>query len=210
MRYFRPFLVLVFVALFACTGPKLAVNQASSTLDGEPDADEIAVMAVILDAAYAHAAHGWVLVGARTATFECNPPANIGIDIGGCSGMRVASEKPEERLAMVGAEIPEVSTELTADLLRKSQRSTVLSRALPVPIQQVVWAPGIATDFKFSGNPRFAAYFSRVGFDSARAKALIYFGTLNWTDRSKSLGQYLYLEKQKGAWVIKAHVKVWD
>jgi hypothetical protein len=210
MRYPRLCFFLLFVMLLASTGVRPAVAQAPSPSAGEPDSDEIAVMAVILDAAYAHAAQGWVLVGARTATFECNPPANIGMDIGGCSGMRDATESPEERLATVRVEIPDVSTEIAADLLRKSRGSVVLSRVIPVPIQQVVWAPGIAVDFKFSGNPTFAAYFSRVGFDSGRAKALIYLGTMNWTDRSKSLGQYLYLEKQMGAWVIKTHVKVWD
>ncbi len=84
-----------------------------------------------------------------------------------------------------------------------------MSGPLPIPVKQVMYAPGTKTDLKYDGAPSFAAYFSRVGFDFARAKALIYLGTINWTDRSKSMGQYLYLEKQEGTWTIKDHAKVW-
>ncbi len=210
MRYRRILLVLLFIALCACKGPTSAVNQTTSTSAGQPDSDEIAVMAAVLDDVYARVAVGWVLVCARTATFECNPPAMTGVDVGGCSGMRGAAESPEQRLAMVRRRIPEVSAEIATDLLRKSRGSVVLPDALPVPVQQILWAPGMTTDFKFKEDPAFAACFSRVGFDSARAKALIYLTMMNWTDRSKSFGQYSYLEKQKGAWVIRENVKVWE
>jgi hypothetical protein len=37
----------------------------------------------------------------------------------------------------------------------------------------------------------------------------MYLATMNWTDRSKSMGQYLYLEKENARWVIKGHAQVW-
>jgi hypothetical protein len=209
MRYCKLLPILLPITLLVSMGPLRADAQVPPPSQDVPDADEIAVMASVLEAAYAHAAPGWVMVGARTATFDCNPSANIGVDVGGCSGMRVSTETVEERLGAVRQGIPEVSAKLVADLLRKSQHSVELSRPLPVRVKQVLWAPGAAADFNTSGNPTFAAYFSRVGFDAPRAKALIYLGTMNWTDRSKSIGQSLYLEKQKGSWVIKAHAKVW-
>jgi hypothetical protein len=53
-------------------GPLRIGAQIPSVAKEMPDAEEIAVMAAALEAAYAHATPGWVLVGARTATFECN------------------------------------------------------------------------------------------------------------------------------------------
>jgi hypothetical protein len=206
MTALRSRLLLLPLTLVVALGPLQLSAQIPTP---SPDADEIVVMATALEAAYVGAAPGWVMVGARTATFECNPSANIGVDVEGCSGMRVSTEDPEERLRAVRETLPEVSAELVADLLRKSQRSVVLSRSLPTQVKQVLWAPGIAADFTSQGNPTFAAYFSRVGFDGSRTKALMYLGTMNWTDRSKSMGQYLYLEKRQGHWEIKSHAKVW-
>ena len=123
--------------------------------------------------------------------------------------MRVVTETPEERLRTVRHDIPQTSSELADDLLAKSRQSVVLTRPLPVRIDQVLWSPSLEGDFKFKGDPTFAAYFSRGGFNRTRTTALIYLGTMNWTDQSKSMGQYLYLEKEKNNWVIKAHSKVW-
>jgi len=208
MKLHRAIPFFLFITLFACAGTRH--GQAPSTPASELDSDEIAVMAVVLDAAYAHATPGWVMVATRTATFKCNPPSNIGLDVGGCDGMRDVTETAEERLAKVRKEIPGVPTDSVADLIRKSQESTILPGPLPVPVKQVMHSPDKRTDWKFGRNPSFAAYFSRVGFDSVRARALIYLGTISWTDQSKSMGQYLYLEKQEGAWTIKDHVRVWE
>ena len=92
MRYYRTLLVLLILALLGFLWPLPAATQTPSAATVEPDSDEIAVMTVVLDAAHAFASPGWVLVSARTATFECSPPADIGINIGGCSGMRAATE----------------------------------------------------------------------------------------------------------------------
>lgn len=218
MRY-RPVITVALLTFSAAALPTArVVAQGCTPGQDVADADEIAVMGTVLEAAYAHAAQGWVGVGARTATFECNPSANIGIDVGGCSGMRVSTETPEQRLRAVRNAMPEVPAELAADLLEKSQCSALLSRLLPAHVQQDLWAPeDIAAEFKAQGNPTFkaqgnptfAAYFSRPGFDGRRTKALIYLATMNWTDRSKSMGQYLYLEKEDENWVVKGHAQVW-
>lgn len=209
MKFYRLiFFFLLATLLFSWTWPRY-IAQASPESASKLDSDEIAVMAVVLDAAYALASPGWVMLASRTATFKCNPPSNIGLDVGGCNGMRDASETAEERLALVRKEMPVVSAELATDLIRKSRESSILSGPLPIPVQQVMYAPDSKTDLKFYGTPAFVAYFSRVGLDSERVKALIYVGTINWTDRSKSMGQYLYLEKLKGVWTIKDHTKVW-
>ncbi len=199
----------VTAAVFLCFCGQPMRAQAAAAQDGLT-LDEIAVMAAVVQAAYDHATPGWVLIGARTATFECNPPADIGIDVGGCSGMRVASETPKSRLATVRAEISELTDDLVADVFRKNTHSTILERPLPIKVPQILWAPGLAfTPEQPEGNPTFAAYLSRPGLDHAGTRALIYLGTMNWTDRSKSMGQYVYLEKVGSAWVVKAHAQVW-
>lgn len=201
------FFLLVFL-LFACAEIRY-IGQAQSKPASKLDPDEIAVMAVVLEYTYAHATPGWVMVAKHTATFKCNPASDIGLDVGGCNGMRDANETAEERLAKVSKKIPGVSTDMADSLIRKSQESSILPGPLPVPVRQVLYAPGSKSDIKFGGEPTFAAYFSRVGFDSLRSKALIYLGTVNWAIRSKSIGQYLYLEKHDGVWTIKDHAKVW-
>jgi hypothetical protein len=207
MRFYR---MIFFFLLILCTLYELScITQASELPVNEPDPDEIAIMAAVLDSVYSHVSNGWVMVSSQTATFKCNPPSKIGLEIGGCNGMRFATETAEERLAMVSKEISMVTSEITADLINRNRESSVLSDPLPIPVQQFLYAPGAKSELKYRGNPTFSAYFSRAGFDSTRAKALIYLGIISWTDKLKSLGQYLYLEKQEGTWKIKARAKVW-
>lgn len=208
MRLILLFLLAAFAAAPAIRGIQgAALSQPSSN---ELDSDEILVLTAVLEAAYTPIGRGWVLVAGRTTTYACNPPAKTGLDVDGCSGMRVSGETPDERLAAVRSVLPEISAEMGADLLKKSQVPAVLSQPLPTDVPQVVWAPGLKGDFKFSGDPAFAAYMSRVGFDRRREKALVYLGTLNWTDRGKSIGQYLLVTKQGNRWRVSGHTKVWD
>jgi len=48
---------------------------------------------------------------------------------------------------------------------------------------------------------------SRVGFDAAKTKALVYFG--NPTSATSGKGGYLLLEKKAGAWAIKRDIWMW-
>lgn len=205
-----PMLLFVLVILTAMAPPAVDSAQPSPSSAQEPEAEEYEVMAAVLSAAYSPNSTGWVMLAARTATFECNPSAPIGFDNGGCSGMRDESMSPEEVLVAVREAIPGVSAELAADLLGKSHRSVTLSRTLGVPIPQALYAPDRPSEKKYGGSPAFAAYFSRVGFDTRRLKALVYLGTVNWTDQAKSVGQYLYLEKHDRIWAVKDHLKIWD
>jgi hypothetical protein len=198
-------LVLLMRGTPPAPGRALLAQDSTDALESE----EITVLASVLEAAYAPFGKGWVMVGGRTTTFACNPPAQTGLDVGGCSGMRVADETAEHRLAAVRAELPAVSAEMAANLVQKSSLSVVLPERLPTEIPQVMWAPGLKTELKFQGNPVFAAYMSRVGFDHERSKGLVYLGTMNWTDRSKSMGQYLLVSRQRTKWVVTDHAKVW-
>lgn len=201
---------LAFGALAALTLVRFGLGASADAVAAHLDRDEIAVMAAALKAAYAASTDGWVLVGARTATFACNPPEDIGLKIGGCSGMRMETETPAKRLQTVHRDIPQVTPEIVADFLEKNQRSTTITEPLPVPIPQTIWAPGSPLAGGHSNNPVFAAYFSRVGFNRDRTNALLYFATVSWTDARQSVGQYLYLERAAGSWVVKGHSSVWQ
>src|SRR5690348_1668936 len=101
-------------ASIACAAVLAAASSLALAKKAPEDAitpAEIPVMAAALDAAYTFASPGWVMLAARTATFACNPSANIGMEMGGCSGMRAADETAAQRLATVRQDIPAVTKE---------------------------------------------------------------------------------------------------
>ncbi len=202
--------LLALILLATQASPAADPSQVAVASAPAPDVDELAVMTAVLDLAWRPGSRGWVMLVAHTATFECNPPPPIGFAIGGCAGMRVAGQAAEEALALVRGAMPQVSVELTRDLLGKSRRSVTLSQTLKLPIRQSLWAPDMLAATQPEGDPDFAVYFSRVGLDAKRLRALVYLGTIHWTDQTKSVGQYLYLEKHGGTWVVKDHFKVWE
>lgn len=185
----RPALVLGIAIAVLLAGPGHGAQPNENA--GSLGQDEIAVMAAVLDAAYAGTTYGWVMVARRTATFACNPPENNGLTIGGCNGMRFASESAEQRLNAVRKAIPEISKALATDLLEKSQHPVVITKSLPCAVPQSLWSPGDELRPERLLNPVFAAYFSRVGFNPRHTQALVYLATINWMDSSRSVGQYV-------------------
>ena len=175
---------------------------------GGLSANESDVMAATLDAAYAPFRAGWVLVDARTATFKCEPGTKRFLDVGGCSGMLGAGETPEQRLRAVQQEIPEVTSDIASDLIGKTQSAEAVG-PLPTSVPHALWSPGLEFPSTFHGNPVFAASLSRPGFDARGRHALIYLATLNWTDGSKSMGQYVFLTQRNGKWSTTGHALVW-
>jgi hypothetical protein len=171
--------------------------------------DEYAVLGAVLERVHMRSSKQWVLVASSTATFACNPPVENGASLGGCSGMRIADESPEQRLSSVRSAIPKVSAQLAADFLMKNQQSVILSRALPASVRQWLWMPGTNGASPFAGDQELAFYPSRVGFNAAHTEALAYCGVMHQTDISKSVGRYFYLKEARGHWVIVGQTDVW-
>jgi hypothetical protein len=182
-------------------------NASAAALSGDGlDYEEVAAISAI-SAELARGDPGWFMVSAQSSTFQCNPPADTGFNIGGCSGMRTAGQDPKDVLSAVRAAIPAVTPDMASDLFRKSQKSARLPSKLPTELSHVINAP----DAKLPpGAPSFAVYPSRVGFNETRDKALVYLGVVHWTNKFKSLGHYLYLEKVNGSWTEKGRYRVWD
>jgi hypothetical protein len=192
-----------FLAGIVLALPVAAANEANTT------AEELRVYGALLESASTTAPKTWILVGAQTATFECDPPAPIGLDVGGCTGMRVAPETATERLNKVVRDLPQVTAEMRADLALKSQASQPLVGRIPTALTYVLASPQAPLPDTVDGNPEFALYVSRVGFSDDGTRALVYMGTMNWSDASKSMGQYVLLVKHEAEWRVTGHSLVW-
>ena len=182
---------------------KAGQSKASTTAAQDSD-----VMAAMIEAAYEPFKSGWVLLDAHAATFACRPTTRRIIDVGGCSGMLGDGETPEQRLDAVKRDVPQVTREILSDLLAKGAQATD-TPPLSTSVPHAMWAPGLDFPSTVRGNPVFAATLSRPGFDARREHALVYIATMNWTDRSKSMGQYVFLERPAGKWVPTGHSLVW-
>ena len=199
--------LIITAALLVCfSGHGLAGTPAASRLSDT----EYAVLAAVLGQESKSLSSGWVMLAPLTATFECNPPAHNGLSFGPCGGMRTQDQTPEEVLRRVQAAIPLVSSELTADLLRKGQQSDPITRTLPIPVKQFVVDLSGASKPPYKGNPALAFYPSRVGLNSEGNRALVYVGVISWADAAQSVGKFLYLEKTDSRWTIKGDLKVWS
>jgi hypothetical protein len=199
-------LVTVLALLVCFSGHGLAQTPAASSISDI----EYEVLAAVLAQELNSPSPGWVMLAPFTATFECNPPAHNGLSFGPCGGMRTQDQTPEEVLLRVQAAIPLVSSDLTADLLRKSQQSAPITRTLPIPVKQFVVDLSGATKPPYPGSPDLAFYPSRVGLNSEHNRALVYAGVISWADKAHSVGKFLYLEKTDSQWTIKGDLRVWS
>ncbi len=198
---------LTSIALVVClSGYSFGQNSPVGSIDDS----EYEVLAAVLAQEISSPSQGWVMLAPFTATFECNPPAHNGLAFGPCGGMRTPDQTPEEMLSKVKAGIPAVSEDLTADLLRKSQQSVPITRTLPFPVKQFLVDLTGRTKPAYPGNPDLGFFPSRVGLNAERNRALCYTGVINWTDSSRSVGDFLYLEKVDSQWVIKGKLRVWS
>jgi len=203
-------LILAILLIFLL---KFSLAQASDgipALQNLEDEEYRVVAAVVAQVHLSHSPH-WFILADRTTSFECNPPANTGLAIGGCSGMRTVNQEPHEVLQIVISSIKGVTNNLTSDLEAKARTSVPVEKTLPLNIRQVIWGSSSGKSFpRELGNPDFALYHSRVGFNKQKTRALVDVATISWIDSSRSLGEYVYLEKMKKDWQVKGRMKLWS
>jgi len=198
--------IIISMLVFCLPGHGLAQTSAAGPIGDT----EYQVLAAVIAQELKSPSTGWVMLAPLTATFECNPPAHNGLSFGPCGGMRTQDQTPEKVLLRVQAAIPLVSSDLTADFLRKTQQSAAITRTLPISVKQFVVDLSGATKPPYPGHPALAFYPSRVGLNAKRNRALVYAGVINWADATHSVGKFLYLEKADNRWTIKGNLKVWS
>ncbi len=205
------FRFLVVVAL-----PIVLAGLAFASSEGENatqvlDDDELAVLAAAVQQIHLSDTPRWFMLADHTISFACESGKAAGFLLGDCSGMRTHDQTPNEVLAWVRERIPSVTRELTDDLGKCAGNAVQINRSLPLAVRQVIWGPTSTTAFPEGlGSPDFALYPSRVGFNSGRTAALVYLGVMNWTDTSKSFGEYVYLVKTEGRWTTKGRARTWQ
>ncbi|HAM50435.1 MAG TPA: hypothetical protein DCP92_06960 [Nitrospiraceae bacterium] len=173
--------------------------------------EEYEVWAAVVEQVHLPKVPRWFMVCDRTVTFECSSAKSTGFEIAGCSGMRTINETEDDRLRWVKSKIPEITDDVVLDLQKKSRSIAKITKTLPLAVKQVLWGPSSNIQFpKDSGNPDFAAYPSRVGFDKGQTHALVYMGVASWLDVNRSFGEYLYLSRENNRWLVKNRARVWS
>ncbi|MGN6481284.1 hypothetical protein [Luteibacter sp.] len=179
----------------------VAAPMAYVTPGNAISADGYAVAAAVLRSAYPAEATKIVLLGTHTATFACNPAADVGIVIGGCSGMSRVDVAQDDLLDWIQGQLPGVDDELRQRLVAEAQVSSVIDRRLPTDIPQ--YAPAAPGNAPVTGDPEFAFYMSRPAISRDGKRALIYVGLIFWKNHTVgSHGSYYYLEKRE-QWTVK-------
>jgi len=175
------------------------------------DSVEYSVVAAVVKADHLPKHPRWFMLSNRTTTFECDPPANTGFSFVGCSGMRTQDQSPQDVYNMLAGSLHSLTTEVFLDLMSKSETSTVVDKTLPLNVKQIIWGPTSTSSVpKELGAPDFAVYHSRVGFNKEKTLALVYVAAANWTDSSKTYGEYVMLGWQEGGWTILERYKMWS
>lgn len=178
---------------------------------GVLDDEEGRVIAAAIKQLHLAAASQWFMLAERTITFACESASDSGFAVGDCSGMRNRDQTPDQVLNWVRKTIPSVTKELTDSLSVRASSPARIGKPIPLNFRQVIWSPkGGGSVPKDLGTPDFAAYPSRVAFNANRNTALFYLGVVNWSDSSKSFGEYLYLTKVGGEWLVKGRARVWQ
>ncbi|MBI4708351.1 MAG: hypothetical protein HY761_10595 [Candidatus Omnitrophica bacterium] len=195
----------------------LMIFMAHSVAAEQPSTDSILqdkeyeVWAAVVEQVHLPKAPRWFMVCDSTVTLECSSAKSTGFKIGDCSGMRTISETEEQRLQWVKSNIPEIIDDVVIDLQNKSRSIAKITKKLPLGVKQVVWGPTSNIQFpKDSGDPDFAVYPSRVGFDKSQTHALVYMGVASWIDISHSFGEYVYLLRENSKWLVKNRARVWS
>ncbi|MBI2993612.1 MAG: hypothetical protein HYY48_05480 [Gammaproteobacteria bacterium] len=195
---------VLFASLLAFTHAVSAEGQATL------DADELQALTAAMQQTQSHDPSGWLLIDAQTAAFPCDPGEPRVVVLDGCSGMAPPGQEPAEMLALVKEAIPAVNADAMKDFQAKSSASILIDKPLAIPTRQVIWSPadpaGFPTDL---GKPEAALNLSRVGFDAGRTCALLYIGSISYTHRDHSFGEYVYLTKTNGSWSVQGTMQAW-
>jgi hypothetical protein len=176
--------------------------------------EELLVLAAAVQQLHIGGSPHWFLLADHTVSFRCESAATTGFSVGDCSGMRSHDQNPAEILGWVRETIRPVTKALTDSLAMRAAASVPVNRPLPLETRQVIWGPtrgvGPGSIPDGLGSPDFALYPSRVGFNAGRDAALLYLGVVNWSDSSKSFGEYVYLVKANTRWDVNGRARVWQ
>ncbi|MGO9480698.1 MAG: hypothetical protein ACLP05_02795 [Candidatus Kryptoniota bacterium] len=204
-------IILTFVLSMPLTLCAYSQSLSSGEKVGPMDSVEYSVVAAVVKADHLPKHVRWFMLSNQTTTFECDPAANTGLSVVGCSGMRAPGQTPQDVYNMLAGTFDALTPEIFLDLMSKAETSTLVDKTLPLKVRQVIWGPTSASNVpKDLGSPDFAIYNSRVGFNSTKTLALVYVAATNWTDSSKTYGEYVMLSRQKDGWGILGRYKMWS
>jgi hypothetical protein len=152
-----------------------------------------------------------ILIGERTSSFSCDSSDSSGLVVNECSGMRQRDQSPRQALKEYCSTFKGVLDSTLEDFETVNQNGHALKPGFSLKGKYALYGQEHPDgDWKAWGQPDFAVYVSRAGFDTEKSQALVYIAAVSWTDTSLSGGQYVFLQKNKNAWKIKDASKTWE
>ena len=193
----------------------LVLPAATTSRDGPGESqvgtEENAIYAAAIEQIYLRGKARRFLISDHTASFRCDGSPRNGLDVGGCSGMRIKEQTPKQALGQLRASLPGMLQSTVNDFELKNQTSFPLKDPLPLRVDHKLFGDGHPGEPPESwGTPDFAIYLSRVGFDREKNQALVYMAIISWTDARLSGGDYLLLSMKEKRWKVIAKKRVWQ
>lgn len=149
------------------------------------------------------------IVADYTSTFDCDSICNV-MKIGRCNGLAGNDEGPNERLAIVKRDMPDVDKVTISDFKAKNQHCSKIDQKISSASPFYLF--GNDHTEKLPGGWEHADffYFSRVGFNAKRTQALVNVSFYSGANGADSGGKYFLLSKENGNWVPKESSIVWQ
>jgi len=123
--------VLATTILLVAAASTQLLAQVGAPPAHDLDRDEYDVLAAVLADAHSPNSKGWIMLAARTATFECDPPPNNGFSMGGAAGCEPrASAQKTPWLPCVRRYLPSLPSWPRTSSTRANSQSP--SRTLPL------------------------------------------------------------------------------
>ena len=185
----------------------LAALPATAT-GQRPEREEYAVIAAILVQVFAQG-DSWVVISAPTASFDCESKT-LTVTVRECgAGMRDKQESLETVRADLRNHIPTASSVTIDDLMSKARTGASITE--PIPTKRAYSMDDHATySPERIGTPDYLLYFSRVGFNRDRTRALAYVAAATWVHGGLKGGRYVHLVRARHGWRIESTWLVWD
>jgi hypothetical protein len=173
--------------------------------------EEMQVFAAVLDEMAKQKLVLQPLIADRTSSFECK--SCNGMEMGCGSGLRDASETPQDALSRVRTEMPDLLLATSVQFEERNAECAVLSGTLPAATKHYLFS--LTDDEVNKQKPAEwkhpdLVYFSRAAFDPQRTQALVFMVLGSGTDASLSGGDYILLSRIKGQWRVEDTLPVWD
>jgi len=149
------------------------------------------------------------LVADHTSTFECTSGCN-GMSMGGCNGLRLADENPDERLRIVKGDLPDAEEVTLTDFKGKNQHCTEITGKIPAKSESFPFNPSHGPQLPPGWEHPDFFYFSRVAFNSKHTQALVHISFMSGTDSRYSGGKYFLFVARKGGWKLLGTSAVWQ